>query len=91
MSHYYATVEGTRGPATRQGTKNSGIRAAAQTFDGSIIVRIDYDARNDEDVVTIGTGPGSTTAMDRELWSGPLRHLMDAERLERGGTETAAP
>ena len=81
MSHYYATVEGTRGPATRQGTKNSGIRAAAQTFDGSIIVRIDYDARNDEDVVTIGTGPGSTTAMDRELWSGPLAELMNYRRM----------
>lgn len=39
MSTFYATIQGSRGPATRCGTSNSGIKAACQSYEGSIITR----------------------------------------------------
>lgn len=36
MSHFYGTLEGNRGQATRCGTKNSGIRTNAAGWGGSI-------------------------------------------------------
>ena len=38
MAKFYGTVEGDRGLATRCGTSASGIKATAQSFDGSVIV-----------------------------------------------------
>ena len=40
---FYGLVRGNRGAATRGGSKNSGFKATAQSFDGSIISYLDYD------------------------------------------------
>ena len=43
MSVFYATIQGNRGPATRQGSAASGIKVAAQSYDGSVITSLSYD------------------------------------------------
>lgn len=79
MAHYYATIQGARGPKTATGSKNSSIKTAAQTFDGSVIVEIDHIGGVDR--VTISTAPGSSTRPHTVLWAGPLSDLMDAQGL----------
>ena len=80
MAHYYATIQGNRGPRTCMGSKDSGIRAAAQTWSGSIVTHIGH-RKDGTDVVTIGIGQGSTASMDHDLICLPLDELMNARRL----------
>lgn len=78
MSHFYSSIEGNRGEATRQGTKGSGIRASCQGWEGSVIVRQYYDEEHDRDMVCISVAAGSARCGDRTLWYGPIRELVDA-------------
>jgi len=47
MSHFYGTLEGSRGKATRRGTKNSGITTHAAGWGGAI--RVDVFERDGVD------------------------------------------
>jgi len=47
MSHFYGTLEGSRGKATRSGTKNSGITTHAAGWGGAI--RVDVFERDGVD------------------------------------------
>lgn len=58
MSAFYGMVEGNRSCATRGGSKNSGFRASAQSYDGSVISVLYYDDNNVLKV-RIGTNDGS--------------------------------
>ena len=40
MSHFYGMLQGSRGAATRQGTKKSGIRTTAASWKGCVKVRL---------------------------------------------------
>lgn len=53
MSTFYGTVEGNRGEATRCGSEQSGIRASAQSWNGSVIVRLCH--RDGELMVSVAT------------------------------------
>jgi hypothetical protein len=59
MATFYGGVEGARGPATRQGSKASGLRVYAQSYDSRITV--DYDDRNGKTCATVAIGGGWTT------------------------------
>ena len=54
MSTFYGCIQGNRGEATRGGSRASGFKATAQSFDGSIITRLSYN-QEDELMVTIET------------------------------------
>lgn len=43
MSHFYGTIEGNRGEATRGGTKASGLVAQVASWSGAIRVHVKYD------------------------------------------------
>lgn len=62
MAKTYATIEGSRQPKTCTGG-NTGVRASAQSYDGSIIVCNRY---NDEGQleVRVGTSDGSSCYTD---------------------------
>jgi hypothetical protein len=59
MSRLYGSLQGCRGEATRTGSKDSGIRASVQSWDGSLCVFMDL---NDDDlpVVEIQISDGSS-------------------------------
>ena len=46
MSKFYGMVVGNRGAATRGGSDNSGFKATAQSYDGSVITRLSYNDDN---------------------------------------------
>lgn len=59
MSAFYGQIQGNRGPATRGGSKSSGYKASCQSYDGSVIVEMNYN-RNDELMVRISYADHST-------------------------------
>lgn len=74
MSALYGFVEGNRGPATRGGSKNSGLRVAAQSYDGSLITFMDYD--NDDKLrVELRVREGSGAYGGDEIFRGSLEDL----------------
>ena len=72
MSKFYGTLSSDKGDTTRAG--NRYISAAAQSFDGSIIVSINGDD------VDISVAEGSRT-YGRTLFSGKLSDLLAAKSL----------
>ena len=73
MAKYYGTIRGGRGEATKTGTASSGIKAAAQSYDGSVIVRM-WDDGSGQDRIDISIGEGSTT-YGRTYFCGTLEEL----------------
>ena len=79
MANFYGTVQGNRGMASRLGTKSSGLAVTAQSWDGSVIVRMyEEDGRT---IVYIGVGYGSTACSDATLYHGSIEGLQ--EKLEK--------
>ena len=58
MSEFYGQVLGNRGPASRGGSRSSGIHVSAQSWDGSVQVRLRYDM-DDRLQVNVSTSSGS--------------------------------
>jgi hypothetical protein len=59
MSAFYGCVQGNRGAATRGGSRASGFKSTAQSYDGSVITRLSYN-NEDELMVTIEVSEGSS-------------------------------
>ena len=47
MATFYGSICGNRGEATRGGSKNSGFKATAQSWDGSVITYLSYNENNE--------------------------------------------
>lgn len=80
MAHFYGQVKGSASTtASRGGTRNSGLRVSAQTYDGSVIVAV-MDGKNDgEPVFTIEVDDGSSF-YGNEVFSGTIAELVRALR-----------
>ena len=59
MAKFYGTVQGNRGMVTRIGTQD--IKASAQSWDGSVIMRLWYNANN-ELMVNLSVNEGSSNS-----------------------------
>lgn len=59
MSHFYADIQGSRGPASRCGTKQSGILGHIRGWNVGVSVAIEYDKENDRDIVRVYKTGGS--------------------------------
>lgn len=79
MSKFYGMVRGNRGASTRGGSANSGFKATAQSFDGSVITCLDYDSNN-KLKVRIELANGSTTYGD-VAFSGTFEELKESMKL----------
>lgn len=64
MSKFYGSIQGNRGVATRGGSLASGIKGSCQSYDGSVITYLDYDA-NDILMVTIEVSDRSSSYGNR--------------------------
>lgn len=60
MSHFYADIQGSRGQATRQGTKKSGINGHIRGWNIGAEVYCYYDEKTDRDVVRVSVTSGSS-------------------------------
>jgi len=59
MSHFYGSMQGSRGEATRCGTKNSGFTAHIRGWDIGVEVWLRYDEKKKCDVVEVQLTGGS--------------------------------
>lgn len=78
MAHFYGNLKGSRGEATRCGTRQSGIRVSARSWAGSVTVR--FEDLGGDVRVYIETAPDSSVG-GRIVYAGPLAALVNASRL----------
>lgn len=57
MSHFYGTIHGQAGEATRRGSKASGVTIVAASWSGAIQVQLWYDAEANIDRYTVSQIP----------------------------------
>ena len=80
MSHFYGTVSGQAGHATRCGSANSGLDTSAASYDGAITVTLRRDEKNNCD----------TFQVRQETWLGMGVSEIIAEGVVGQKTETAS-
>ena len=80
MAEFYGTVQGNRSEATRGGSKDSGIRASAQSYEGSVVVNM-YHNNEGVKMVRISIAKGSSNHGRKTLYHEPLDTLMKTEVL----------
>ena len=75
MAKFYGTVQGCRGEATRLGTSNSGMRASVQSYDGSIITRVENV--DGENIFSIDTSDDSRSSWGNRKFRGTLEQFNE--------------
>lgn len=70
MAHFYGMLDGSRGPASRCGTKASGLHVTAASWDGAITVRLyECDGQNFARISFQGWHGGGR---DLTIYNGPV-------------------
>lgn len=91
MSHFYGTVQGSRGQATRQGGKSSGIRTNTACWGGTIFTCLSYDEDADTDRVTIEVRGWPYGGYHAVIFNGTIQELAEAAKagtLQRAAVNT---
>lgn len=75
MSHFYGSLKGNRGEATRAGSKSSGIKSSVQSYEGSIITHfLELDG---EIHYSIEVAKGSSSFGQKVIKSGKISELVE--------------
>lgn len=82
MSVFYGTVSGqATTSATRRGSRNSGITASAQSYDGSVITHLRYLENEDNDdeelLISITLSDQSSCSWGSDYFYGSLEELKE--------------
>jgi hypothetical protein len=72
MAHFYGTLQGHRGEATRTGSKASGITTDTASWEGAVRVEVSHSATLGYDVARVWLIPWHGTGSSRLLYSGPV-------------------
>jgi hypothetical protein len=72
MAHFYGTLKGSRGEATRCGTKSSGLQITAASWAGAVAVELYQNTATGEDMCHVYLRPWHDSGVSRELYSGPV-------------------
>ena len=72
MSHFYGTLHGNRGIATRCGTTQSGIQVEAASWEGAVRTIVYYNEDEDCDWATVALVPWHGRGVSRILYCGPV-------------------
>ena len=76
MSHFYGTLNGSRGQATRCGTANSGLQTIAAGWTGAIRVQL-YTDENDQNCFRVEIGAWQGSGGDSQIIAeGPLDPMV---------------
>ena len=70
MSHFYGTLQGSRGETTRCGTKKSGLVTYAASWSGAIRTHVWHDHQIKRDRY--------------EVWESPWKGIGNSRLIERG-------
>lgn len=80
MAHFYGELQGSRGEATRLGSKASGLRTLAASYQGAVSVRL-YE-RNGVDYAAVSLVPHHGLGTRRTLYDGPVSGV-DVETIRQ--------
>lgn len=72
MAHFYGTLQGTRGEATRLGTQKSGLQTVAASWDGAIQVDLEYDERSGKNRYTVSERTWHGKGVSRTIAEGVI-------------------
>lgn len=73
MAHFYGTIRGQRGEASRLGSKASGLAVYAASWQGAVRVTLYYNSATDTDMVDVYlTTHKNGAGIERLLYSGPV-------------------
>lgn len=70
MAHFYGTLQGARGEASRLGHKSSGLQTVAASWNGA--VRVSLEHRDGKDYATVELRPWHGRGTSRVLYDGPV-------------------
>ena len=89
MSHFYGTIRGGRGEATRCGHKATGLVTNAAGYNGAIRTRIWYDEETGQDRFRVTLVPWhGSSGESRNLVSGTLNSDIGSYKIQHA-VETA--
>jgi hypothetical protein len=72
MSHFYGTLKGNRGEATRCGTKGSGVGVTAASWNGAVSVMVYFDEVSGEDRFSVVQHPWHGRGVSETIATGTL-------------------
>ena len=72
MSHFYGTVKGTNGKATRCGDKGSGMESYAASWQGAVKASIHFKSQTGEDLAVVELVPWHGKGIRKILYEGPI-------------------
>ena len=74
MAHFYGSIDGNRGEASRLGSKHSGFRAVAASYQGSVRAYLSHDEATGRDMVRVELDDwrGSGVRKPVLLYEGPI-------------------
>ena len=72
MAHFYATLRGSRGKASRVGTKSTGMDATVASWQGAVSVRLWHDRATDRDMADVSLIPWHEAGDSIRLYAGPV-------------------
>jgi hypothetical protein len=74
MAHFYGTLQGQRGEASRLGSKDSGIAVTAASWAGAITVHLYREG--DVDMARVSMRPWHGSGVSHELYVGPVGEYL---------------
>ena len=72
MAHFRGTLQGTRGEASRLGSKKSGLTVDAASWQGSVLVVLTYDEATGKDIAEVALQPHHGAGIAKILYCGPV-------------------
>jgi hypothetical protein len=72
MAHFRGIIKGSRGEASRLGTKHTGIRVEAQSWQGKVVVQLRHNATTGQDIAEVFLQPHEGGGIGRALYTGPV-------------------
>ncbi len=76
MAHFYGSIQGARGEATRLGSKDSGLITVAASWQGAVQVTLYH--RDGVDHARVWLTPWYGEGVSQELYDGPVAGKGDA-------------
>jgi hypothetical protein len=70
MAHFYGTVQGDRGEASRMGGKRGGLTTQAASWQGSVRTRL-YE-KDGQDYALVSLEPWQGAGVSKVLYDGPV-------------------
>ena len=72
MSHFYGTLKGNRGKATRQGSKASGVVTYTASWKGAVRVMAWYNEETGKDMVDVSFVSWHGAGSSKLIYRGPI-------------------